>query len=114
MEIHPFLQNRKVVDYARSQGIAITAYMPLAYGKVLQDPVLLAIAKQHQVSAAQVALARSVQQGFTVIPSSTQRANLAANRVATNMQLTTADMAAIAARERGERLANLSFAPDWD
>ena len=44
IEIHPFLQNRTVVDFARSQGIHITAYMPLAYGKVMTEPVLQAIA----------------------------------------------------------------------
>lgn len=47
IEIHPFLPNRTVVDFARSHGIHITAYMPLAYGKVMTEPVLQAIAAAH-------------------------------------------------------------------
>ncbi|MFX7878866.1 aldo/keto reductase, partial [Acinetobacter baumannii] len=54
VEIHPFLQNRKVIDFARAKGIHLTAYMPLAYGKVMEDATLLEIAARHGVSAAQV------------------------------------------------------------
>ncbi|MFX7844920.1 aldo/keto reductase, partial [Acinetobacter baumannii] len=86
-EIHPFLQNRKVIDFARAKGIHLTAYMPLAYGKVMEDATLLEIAARHGVSAAQVALAWSLQQGFAVIPSSTRRENLAANLQAQQLTL---------------------------
>lgn len=115
VELHPFLQNRAVVDFARSQGIAITAYMPLAYGKVMQDPVLAAIAERHGVSAAQIALAWSLQQGFVVIPSSTKPANLASNLAVRHIVLSADDMARIAALERNERLADpAGLAPQWD
>ena len=114
VEIHPFLQNRKVVEFAREHGIHLTAYMPLAYGKVMQDATLQEIAGKHRVSAAQVALAWSLQQGFAVIPSSTRRANLESNLQATGIKLSDAEMQAIAALDRGERLANPDFAPQWD
>lgn len=71
--MHPFLQNRKLADFTRAQGIHITAYMPLAYGKVMHDPVLQRIAQAHDASPAQVALAWLLQQGCAVIPSSTGR-----------------------------------------
>jgi len=114
VEIHPFLQNRKVVDFARENGIHLTAYMPLAYGKVMQDATLLDIAGKHGVSAAQVALAWSLQQGLAVIPSSTKRANLEGNLQAVKIKLSDQEMKAIAALDRGERLANPGFAPKWD
>ncbi len=114
VEIHPFLQNRKLIEYARTQGIHLTAYMPLAYGRVMQDATLLEIAARHGVSAAQVALAWSLQQGFAVIPSSTRRENLASNLAAGKISLSDAEMSAIAALDRGERLANPDFAPAWD
>lgn len=56
IELSLYLQNRKIVDFARSQGLHTTFYMTLAYGKVLQDPVIQQIAAQH-ATAAQVALA---------------------------------------------------------
>ncbi len=115
VEIHPFLQNRKVVEFARSQGIHITAYMPLAYGKVMADPVIAAIAAKHGVTPAQVALSWSLQQGFAVIPSSTKRANLEANLHFQRITLSPDEMAQMATLERGERLANPDgLAPRWD
>lgn len=115
VEIHPFLQNRTVVEFARSQGIHITAYMPLAYGKVVADPVIMSIAARHGVTPAQVALSWSLQQGFAVIPSSTKRANLEANLHFQRITLSPDEMAQMATLERGERLANPDgLAPQWD
>ncbi|HDX8342575.1 TPA: 2,5-didehydrogluconate reductase DkgB [Aeromonas dhakensis] len=114
VEIHPLLQNRKVVAFCKDHGIAITAYMPLAYGKVLTEPLLMEIGKRHGVSAAQVSLAWLLAQGMAVIPSSTKRENLAANLAVLKVTLTAEELAAIATLERGERCADPDFAPDWD
>jgi len=114
VEIHPFLQNRKLVDAARGMGIHLTAYMPLAYGKVMQDPVMLDIAARHGATAAQVALAWLLQQGHAVIPSSTRAANLQANLKAMDLRLTEDDIARIRTLDSNARIANPDFAPDWD
>ncbi|WP_044643933.1 2,5-didehydrogluconate reductase DkgB, partial [Klebsiella variicola] len=47
IELSPYLQNRKVVDWAREHGIHITSYMTLAYGKALKDEVIARIAAKH-------------------------------------------------------------------
>lgn len=115
IEIHPFLQNRLLVPFLQEQGIHITAYMSLAYGEALKDPVIQAIASRHQATAAQVALAWALQQGFSVIPSSTRRGNLASNLEAASLRLSDEDMAEIARLDRGYRLANPEgIAPAWD
>ncbi|MGU5693532.1 2,5-didehydrogluconate reductase DkgB [Aeromonas veronii] len=114
IEVHPLLQNRKVVEFCKAQGIAVTAYMPLAYGKVLSEPLLMEIGQRHGVSAAQVSLAWLLAQDMTVIPSSTKRENQAANLAALDITLSSEEMAAIATLDRGERCANPDFAPAWD
>jgi 2,5-diketo-D-gluconate reductase B len=115
IELSPYLQNRRVVDFAKSHGIHTTSYMTLAYGKVLQDPVLARIAQQHGATVAQVALAWAMQLGHAVIPSSTQRANLESNLKAPALRLSETDMADIAALDRGDRLVSPeSLAPVWD
>jgi 2,5-diketo-D-gluconate reductase B len=115
IELSPYLQNRQVVDFAKSAGIPITSYMTLAYGKVLKDPVLLQIAEAHAATTAQVALAWAMQLGYAVIPSSTQRKNLASNLQAHKLVLSEAEMARIAGLERGDRLVNpQGLAPVWD
>lgn len=115
VEISPYLQNRKLAAFAHEQGIHLTSYMTLAYGKVLQEPVLQAIAARHRATPAQVALAWALQQDYSVIPSSTRRENLQSNLQATRLHLEEEDIAAIATLERNERLANPEgLAPQWD
>ena len=115
IELHPYLQNRKVVEFAHSQGIHITSYMTLAYGEVLKDPVIMAIAERHDATPAQVTLAWAMQLGYSVIPSSTKRSNLESNLKACTLKLTDSDMAQIATLDRGHRLTNpQSVAPAWD
>jgi 2,5-diketo-D-gluconate reductase B len=114
VELHPFLQNRSVAAFAREHGIHVTAYMPLAYGKALADPVIQAIAARLQTTPAQVTLAWLMAKGYAVIPSSTRRENLASNLEAAGVALPAADIAAIDALERGERLVSPDFGPVWD
>jgi len=115
IEVHPYLQNRALIAFLKDQGIHVTAYMSLAYGEVLKDPVIQAIAERHQATPAQVALAWALQQGFAVIPSSTKRENLAGNLLAAELRLSDEDMAQIATLDRGHRLANPEgIAPAWD
>jgi 2,5-diketo-D-gluconate reductase B len=114
VELHPYLQNRAVAAFAREQGIGVTAYMPLAYGKVLGDPAIQAIAARLDATPAQVTLAWLLAKGHAVIPSSTRRANLESNLAATSLELDADAIAAIDGLERGERLVSPDFAPAWD
>ena len=113
VELHPYLQNREVAAFAREVGIHVTAYMPLAYGKVMEDAVIGRIAARHGATAAQVTLAWLLAKGYAVIPSSTKRANLASNLAASRLQLDADGIAALDALDRGERLVNPEFAPQW-
>jgi 2,5-diketo-D-gluconate reductase B len=114
VELHPYLQNRMVAAFAREHGIRLTAYMPLAYGKVLGDAVIKAIAARLQATPAQVTLAWLLARGHAVIPSSTRRENLAGNLASSGLVLSPDDLAAIDALERSERLVSPDFAPNWD
>ena len=104
IELSPYLQNRKVVDWAREHGIHITSYMTLAYGKALKDEVIARIAAKHNATPAQVILAWAMGEGYAVIPSSTKRDNLASNLKALDLQLDDEDRQAIAALDCNDRL----------
>ena len=115
IELSPYLQNPALTAFLQAQGICVTSYMTLAYGKVLQDPVLGEIAAKHQATVAQVALAWALNRGWTVIPSSTRRENLAGNLLARDLRLDADDMARIAALDRAQREVNPEgLAPVWD
>ncbi|WBM69928.1 2,5-didehydrogluconate reductase DkgB [Buttiauxella sp. WJP83] len=115
IEISPYLQNSKVVDWAHAHDIHITSYMTLAYGKALADEVIGRIAKKHAATPAQVILAWAMALGYSVIPSSTKRENLQSNLQAQTITLDVDDLAAIAALDCNDRLVSPEgLAPDWD
>ncbi|VUT02804.1 2,5-didehydrogluconate reductase DkgB [Klebsiella spallanzanii] len=115
IELSPYLQNHKVVDWAREHGIHITSYMTLAYGKALKDEVITRIAAKHNATPAQVILAWAVGEGYAVIPSSTRRENLASNLKALDLKLDDEDRKAIAALDCNDRLVSPEgLAPEWD
>ena len=115
IELSPYLQTPKLVDFLQTQGIHVTSYMTLAYGKVLGDAVIGEIARRHQATPAQVALAWALQRGFSVIPSSTKRENLASNLLAQTLRLTDEVMAQIAALDRnGREVSPDGLAAKWD
>ncbi|EOY5379556.1 2,5-didehydrogluconate reductase DkgB [Cronobacter dublinensis] len=115
IELSPYLQNRKVTEWAQKHGIHITSYMTLAYGNALKDEVIGQIAQKHQATPAQVILSWAMAQGYAVIPSSTKRENLQSNLGALALKLDSDDMAAIAALDRNDRLVSPDgLAPAWD
>ncbi|MCA1921502.1 2,5-didehydrogluconate reductase DkgB [Buttiauxella noackiae] len=115
IELSPYLQNRKVVDWAHEHDIHITSYMTLAYGKALADEVIGRIAKKHNATPAQVILAWAMKLGYAVIPSSTKRENLQSNLQAQTLMLDAEDMAAVAKLDCNDRLVSPEgLAPDWD
>lgn len=115
IELSPYLQNRKVVEWAKEHGIHITSYMTLAYGKALNDSVIIQIAEKHNATAAQVILAWAMGEGYAVIPSSTRRENLESNLSALTLKLDEADRAAISGLDCNDRLVSPEgLAPAWD
>lgn len=115
IELHPYLQNRKLVAFADSEDIHTTSYMTLAYGEVLKDPVVQEIGKELEATPAQVVLAWAMQLGHAVIPSSTKREHQQSNLLATQLSLTDEQMARIAALDKGERMITPeALAPAWD
>ncbi|MGR5092882.1 2,5-didehydrogluconate reductase DkgB [Vibrio maritimus] len=114
VEVHPYLQNAQVVDFCKQNEMIVTGYMPFAYGDVLKDGSIKHIAEKHGATPAQVVLAWMAKSGFVTIPSSTKKANIESNLGYVDVVLNDEDMATIANLDRGHRLANPDFAPEWD
>lgn len=115
VEYHVLLGQGPVLDYARAHGIAVSAYSPLAQGRLNEHPTLERIARKHGCGPAQVALKWLLDQdGVAAIPKAarpeSQRANLDALRVVLDDE----DRSAIAALPKDQRMVNPGFAPAWD
>src|SRR2546421_9604862 len=68
IEVHPFLDQSKVLAACRNYGMTVTAYCPLARGKVPGNEVLQRIGKTHGKTSSQIALRYLLQQGIIPIP----------------------------------------------
>jgi diketogulonate reductase-like aldo/keto reductase len=117
IEVHPFLDQSKVVAACRARGIGVVAYSPIAKGNAKNHVVLDRIGKAHGKSAAQVSLRFVVQQGIAVIPRTSRVERLSENAAIFDFALSEAEMDTIAglARRTG-RLVDFAFtgAPRWD
>ena len=115
IEVHPFLDQSKVIAATRGYGMSITAYCPIARGRVPGNPVLERIGAAHRKTASQVALRWLVQQGIIVIPGSGKPERQRENFEVLDFTLGTAEMAEIAALKKADgRVVNPPQAPQWD
>ena len=116
VEYHPFLPQDRVLSVARDHGMMLTAYMPLAKGRVAQEPTLIEIAERHGKSAAQVALHWLIQQGqVAAIPKSSSEAHCRENLDIFDFTLTNAEMTKISALTgANDRIGDYSIGPVWD
>jgi diketogulonate reductase-like aldo/keto reductase len=105
IEIHPFLQQRAVVERCRAANIAVAAYSPLTKGRRLADPALAAIAQRVNRTPAQVLLRWSLQKGFVVVAKSAAPARIEENRSALDFALDATTMRELDALEDGTRTA---------
>ena len=115
IEVHPFLDQDKVIAVCDRYGLAVTAYCPIARGKVPGNEVLERIGKAHGKSSSQIALRYLVQRGIVPIPRTANPDHLAANLAVFDFELSDAEMAEIGKlKQPGGRVVNPPHAPKWD
>jgi len=115
IEYHVLLNQAPVIAYARAKGLAVTAYCPLAQGRLADHAALTGIARKHGATPAQIALKWLLDQdGLAAIPKAARRESQQANLDALRITLDDADRAAIAALPKDQRFVNPGFAPAWD
>ncbi|GAA97258.1 uncharacterized protein L969DRAFT_84307 [Mixia osmundae IAM 14324] len=95
IEIHPWCQQRDVVDYCRQWGIAIEAYCPIVRGQKFDQVDVARIAKEVSRTPAQVLIRWSYQHNFIPLPKSDTPARIEANFQVTDFELSDAQMASL-------------------
>jgi 2,5-diketo-D-gluconate reductase B len=116
-EYHPYLDQRKLLAAVRRHGLAITAYCPIALGKVVRDDAIKAIAALHGKTAAQVTLRWLVQQGDVIaIPRTSKIERLNENLAVFDFSLSSDEMQTMSNMTRpNARLINEpAWVPVWD
>ena len=100
VESHPYHPQWQLHDYCRTEGIVLLAFAPLGHAvepRLLDDPLIVSMARNFGISPAQVLLAWGIQRGTAVLTSSVNP-----RRIHDNVGVTALPESAI--REINERL----------
>ena len=100
VEYHPYLSLKSLRATADDLGSSITAWSPLAQGKIADDAVIGEIARAHGKSNGQVTLRWLVQQGVIAIPRTQKPERAAENFDIWDFRLSDEEMARIHALAR--------------
>ncbi|CAO3611463.1 unnamed protein product [Cunninghamella blakesleeana] len=84
VELHPYLPQTELVEFAKKHNIHITAYSPLGStdSPLLKDEKIAEIAKKYNKSPAQIILSWGVKRGTSIIPKS-----VTTHRIVENIQI---------------------------
>ncbi|MCL4128197.1 UNVERIFIED_CONTAM: hypothetical protein GTU68_003014, partial [Idotea baltica] len=116
VEYHPFLDQGKMLNMLRSNGLSLTAYSPIAQGKVMGNEILKSIGEKYGKSEVQVTLRWLIEQeGVMAIPRTSNLMRLSSNVEVFDFRLSEDDMEQInALHSQSGRLVDPQWAPEWD
>ena len=116
VELHPYLQQTELVDFCQQNQILVTAYSPLGSRHLVQSEAgltreeqVIAIARKHSCSPAQVLLAWGMKRGVAVIPKSVNASRIQENFASLKVELDAEDVKQINLLERNLRIATGEF-----
>lgn len=101
IELHPWAQQREIVDYCQKNGIVIEAYCPIVRNTKAEDPTLVKISEKHNVSPNQVLIRWSLQKGFVPLPKSDNAGRIKQNADVFGFALDQDDMSALDSLDQG-------------
>lgn len=115
VEHHPYLGVDRLVETARALGASLTAWSPLAQGKIADDATISEIAAAHGKTNGQVTLRWLIQNRIIAIPRTTKERRARENFDIFDFELSAEEMQRLDALDRGERLGPwLDPAFQWD
>lgn len=113
VEFHPYLTQKKLLQFCQKNGTQVIAYRSLGKGKLLKEPIFIEIGKKYGKTPAQVILRWVVQQGIPVIPKASSEKHLRENFNIFDFELTEEDMLKIDGLNRDHRYCDTDWA-DFD
>ena len=117
IEYHAYIRQDKLLAACARHGLLVTCHVPLARGRLLDDPVIGEIAAAHGRSSAQIALRWLIQQpDIAVVPRALQVGDIEENIALFDFELGKAEMDRIGALcEKNMRVVDPEVRrPVWD
>ncbi|KAG2045504.1 Aldo/keto reductase, partial [Suillus hirtellus] len=92
IELHPFCQQKPIVDYCRKNNIIVQAYSPLVRG-AFDNQVIQELSTKYSKDPAQILVKWSLQRGFVPLPKSSQPERIISNGQVFGWEIEPTDMA---------------------
>ncbi|KAM5344253.1 hypothetical protein ACJ41O_012790 [Fusarium nematophilum] len=92
VELHPWLQQRGIVEYCNNHGIVVEAYCPLVRNTKAEDKTLVGIAEKHGVTPSRVLIRYCLQKNWVPLPKSDNPGRIRANADVFSFDLDQEDM----------------------
>jgi diketogulonate reductase-like aldo/keto reductase len=92
VEFHPYLYQKELLEFCREHDIILTAYSPLARGKILRDKIIQELSEKYKKTAAQISLKWALQKGTVVIPKASSEDHLRENMDIFDWKISDEDM----------------------
>ena len=113
IECHPYAQRKHWQEMCAKHNIQIECWFPLggrdSKGAILNDPVIKEIAQAHGKSPAQVIIRWHLQEGFSVIPGSSNPAHIRENIDVFDFSLSNHEMFRIHQLDKESRFFNMPY-----
>ncbi|XP_037933543.1 1,5-anhydro-D-fructose reductase-like [Teleopsis dalmanni] len=120
LECHPYLNQKRLIDFARKHNLTVVAYSPLGSShtpyekpgkyKLLEHPIILEMAKKHKRNPGQILLRYQMDCGNAVIPRSVTKSHMKDNLDIHNFKLTKEDLLEIDQLDINGRIMDFKMA----
>lgn len=95
IEFHPGYAQEATVRYCQENGIQVQAWSPIGRGRVLEDELMLELARKYQVSVAQICLRYAIQKQVIPLPKSSSEERMKQNQDIFSFEISAEDMSRI-------------------
>ena len=104
VECNPNFQQKNLRKLMEKDGVKLEAWYPLGHGdkKLLENPAILEMAKKYGKNSGQIILRFEIQEGFIILPKSTNPERIAGNINIFDFELTEDEMKKIRMMDTGK------------
>jgi diketogulonate reductase-like aldo/keto reductase len=105
VEFSPFLYQKDLLEFCRTNNIQFESYSPLTKGHMLSDPRLSKMAQKYSKSPAQILIRWTLQKEVVVIPKSSRKERIRENADVFDFVISPEDMDALDAFNKNLRVS---------
>lgn len=103
IELHPFCQQRTIVEWCKAHDVIVQAYCPLTRGERWEHPDLKSLAEKHGKEVPHILVRWSLQMGYSPLPKSALPERVRSNSNVYDFELDPEDMETLNALDEGDK-----------